>query len=215
MTTKPTTHVLFVTDMSGSMSQLANDVRGGFNTYLSDLRKAKAEHGTRYRLTVTLFEAEFISLCVGAKLADTPDLTTVNYAPRGGTALLDAVGKTVLEFESKVTLADADRALLVIQTDGEENSSREFKWESIRDLLEAREKTGKWTIVYLGQGVNAWSQGQRFGASTQTVDAGYSSSGTRSSYSGLAGATRSLAETGDGKGLGAMVAATPGITDDE
>lgn len=34
---KPTTYVLLATDVSGSMYALADDVRGGYNSYLDNL----------------------------------------------------------------------------------------------------------------------------------------------------------------------------------
>lgn len=181
---KPTTHVLMVTDMSGSMTSLAEDVRGGFNTYVDDLRKDK---DGKYRLTVTLFDNQFESLCVAAKLADVPRLTEENYRPRAMTALLDAVGKTVGEFESRVpALADGDKVLVVVQTDGQENASTEFSRDQIAKLIKDREATGRWTFMYLGAGVAAWAQagGMGFSAAT-TLRAANTSGATRSSYSGL------------------------------
>jgi uncharacterized protein YegL len=211
-----TTHVLFVTDMSGSMHDLAEDVRGGFNTYLADLRKDVEANGTDYRMSVTVFDTRFMPLCVAAELADVPDFTQANYAPTGMTALLDAVGRTVGEFDTATTLGDDDRVLLVIQTDGGENSSREWTWEKIRTLLDERERTGKWSIVYLGQGVTAWEQGSRFGASTQVVGVAGTSKGTASSYSGLSMATVVYAETGVARDVGAAVAAaTVGLGEDD
>ncbi|MCW6003923.1 hypothetical protein K1W54_04905 [Micromonospora sp. CPCC 205371] len=181
--TKPTTHVLIVTDMSGSMQPLAEDVRGGFNTYLDEL----AKDGGKYRLTVTLFDDRFESLCVAAKLKDVPRLTEENYRPRAMTALLDAVGKTVAEFDSRVpTLADGDRVLVVVQTDGAENASREFARDRIAALIKEREATGKWSFIYLGAGVDAWAQAGALGfAATNTVRSAHSGSATRSAYSGL------------------------------
>lgn len=182
--TKPTTHVLFVTDMSGSMTSLADDVRGGFNTYVDDLKKDAAG---KYRLTVTLFDDRFESLCVAAKLKDVPRLTEQNYKPRASTALLDAVGKTVTEFDARVpTLADGDRVLVVVQTDGAENASREFTRDLIATLIKEREATGKWSFIYLGAGVDAWSQAGGMGfAATSTIHSKNTSGATRSAYTGL------------------------------
>jgi len=210
---KPTTYVLVVTDMSGSMSSLANEVRSGLNAYMDELRKSKTEKDLRYRVSVTVFDTEFIPLCVAAKLSDVPALDSKNYTPRGMTALLDAVGKTVAEFEAKVNLEADDRVLLVIQTDGQENSSQEFTWDTIRELLEKRTADARWTVVYLGQGVNAWDQGHRFGGSTQTVKSSHSAGSTRSVYTGLAAATVSYAADGT-EDVGATIAAMPGVLED-
>jgi uncharacterized protein YegL len=211
--TKPTTYVLVVTDMSGSMSGLEVEIRGGLNNYIADLRKDKEANGTRYRVSLTVFDTQFEPLCTAARLADVPELTEGNYAPRGMTALLDAVGKTVMEFGTAVTLSPEDRVLLVIQTDGEENSSQEFGWPAIKALLEAKEKTGQWAIVYLGQGVNAWSQGGRFGQGVQVVNSYNTKGSTSAHYSGLTMSTLDYSKGGSSRSVGETIANTPGVTD--
>jgi hypothetical protein len=207
---KPTTHVLMCVDMSGSMATLAGDVRGGFNTYVADLAKDTA----RYRFTVTLFDTELIPLCVKVKPGDVPQLTAANYAPRGMTALLDAVGKTVTEFEAaNPTLAEGDRVLLVIQTDGLENSSREFTFDSVKKLITEREAGGRWTVVYLGAGADTWNQAARMGVANRNyVNTAASSVGTRSSYSGLTSGTTAYAAGAQSVAVAAAVAGEPGAT---
>lgn len=211
--TKPTTYVLVVTDMSGRMSGLEVEIRAGLNNYIADLRKDKEANGTRYRVSLTVFDTKFEPLCTAARLSEVPELTVANYQPRGMTALLDAVGKTVMEFGTAVTLTKEDRVLLVIQTDGQENSSQEFSWETIKSLLEAKEKTGQWAIVYLGQGVNAWGQGQRFGQGVQVVNSSNTKGSTSAHYSGLTMSTLDYSKGGSSRSVGETIANTPGVTD--
>lgn len=203
MAAKPTTHVLMVTDMSGSMRPLAEDVRGGFNTYVEDLAKSDG----RYRLTVCLFDTEFIPLCTAAKPKDTPRLDTANYAPRAMTALLDAVGKTVAEFEARTTLGEDDRVLVVVQTDGAENASTVFGREQVADLIKTREATGKWSFVFLGAGPDAWSQAGGLGfARANTVHTTADPHGTRAAYSGVTAATVAYAAGASGPEASRLVA---------
>lgn len=192
MSKKPITHVLLIVDMSGSMSSLAEDVRGGFNTYIADLAKDDG----RYRITATVFDTRFIPLCVAAKLKDVPTMTEANYRPAGMTALLDAVGKTVTEFEATTTLAAGERVMVVVNTDGQENSSREFTAGLIAEMIREREVTKRWTFVYLGAGADAWGQGGALGFQ-HTVNTDNSAAGTRSTYSGIAMASSSYAAGDD------------------
>lgn len=188
MSKKPITHVLLVIDMSGSMDGLAEDVRGGFNTYVEDLRRQDG----RFRITATVFDTRFIPLCVASKLKDVPAMTEGNYRPAGMTALLDAVGKTVTEFEAKTKLADGERVMVVVNTDGAENSSTEFTSARIAEMIREREATKRWTFVYLGAGQAAWGQGQALGFH-HSVNTAHSAAGTRSTYSGVAMASASYA----------------------
>lgn len=175
-----TTHVLMVVDMSGSMYALAEDVRGGFNSFLSEQEKDADE----LSFTVTLFDQEFISLCVAETWAATPRLDRDNYNPRGMTALLDAVGKTIVEFESSAGLGAEDKVLVVVQTDGNENASSEFSKERIAEMIAEREKTGKWSFVFLGAGPNTWRQAGQMGFQrANTVS--YATGQTVNSYTGI------------------------------
>lgn len=180
-----TTHVLMIVDMSGSMHGYEEDVRGGFNSYLEAL-----DPNTDYSFTVTVFDTEFISLSTATSLAETPRLNSENYSPRGMTALLDAVGKTVTDFEAKKVFQEGDRVLVVVQTDGFENSSSEFSKERIADMIAEREKTKNWSFTFLGAGPNTWKQAGMMGFQrANTVS--YGREATRSAYAGMSkGTTR-------------------------
>jgi hypothetical protein len=182
-----TTHVLVVTDMSGSMAPLAEDVRGGFNTYIDGLRA----DGDEYRVTVALFNDQYELICIDAPLRAVPRLDAMNYRPRGLTALLDALGRTVHSFETRVPeLGEDDRVILVVATDGEDNQSARFTWAHIADLIRDRERGGKWTCLYLGAHADAWNQASRMGFTHgSTVSVSHDAGGTQASYTGLTRAT--------------------------
>jgi len=86
--------------------------------------------------------------------------------PRGGTALLDAIGKAVLELKAKLkALPEVHRPAkvqVVIVTDGEENSSWQYNYEQIKSLVKKQTKKG-WDFVFLGANIDAVSVGSNFG----------------------------------------------------
>jgi hypothetical protein len=194
MSDKPTTYVLLVTDKSGSMYSLAEDVRGGYNGYLQSLQD---DDEVRYRVTSVLFSSPITReddgstlLCTAVKPKDAPRLDEKNYRPGGGTALLDAIGKTITEFEQKATLKKGDRVLLVVQTDGEENSSTEYDRPTISKMIADREAAGQWSAIFMGAGPDTWQQAGGMGFSTSLSYAG-DSKGVASSYEGLSATSRS------------------------
>lgn len=188
---KPTTHVLMVLDESGSMGHLADDVRGGFNTYLDGLA---ADTDGKYRVTAAKFGNDYQLLCNAAKLKDTPRLTHGNYSPGGMTALLDAIGKLITDFEKVGAFTEQDRVLLVIQTDGNENASREYKLDDIRKMITDREKTGRWSAIFVGAGPDTWQQAAGLGIRDgSTVSMAATGEGTRSTYTGLTRGTVAFA----------------------
>jgi hypothetical protein len=157
------------------MHSLAEDVIGGFNRYMEGLAK-DAVHD--YQVTVALFHTTVEFLCENIPPAGVPRLTVDNYVPLGGTALHDAVGDLI----SRHTASGKDKVLVVVNTDGKENSSREWNRKSVGALIKAKTELG-WGFVFLGAGVDNWQEGERLGMfSGQTMA---TKSGTRGSFSGL------------------------------
>ena len=67
-------------------------------------------------------------------------------SPRGGTPLLDASGRIMWSMLD----SDADRAMLIIVTDGFENSSRHFTKQAITDMTKKITNEKNYDMVFLG-----------------------------------------------------------------
>jgi len=145
-----------ILDKSGSMNAKVQDVIGGFNLYISELVK---EPAVEYGFTLTLFDTEVAMKYNSVPLAQVAKLDESSYRPSGNTALLDAIGNTV----QTVNCAGFDKIITVIMTDGEENSSREWTLQGIRELVRRKESVGNWTFVFLGANLDAFTQGANLG----------------------------------------------------
>lgn len=174
-----TTRVLIITDQSGSMADLAADVRGGHNAYLDSLA------GEDILLTHLVFNTSVEYLDRDVPLAQATRLDADNYHPRGGTALLDAVGDAL----TGLTVPEGDKALVFIQTDGFENSSQEYSLATVRKLIEGAEAKGV-AVVYSAAGADAWSARGSYGSGS--VMRTNSATGTRAAYDAYGVGTRSF-----------------------
>jgi uncharacterized protein YegL len=145
-----------ILDKSGSMSAKVQDVIGGFNLYLDELTK---EPAVDYGFSLTLFDTGVKMEYKAAPLRDVAKLDEKTYRPSGNTALLDAIGNTV----QTVSTDGFDKIITVIMTDGEENSSREWTLQAIRELIRSKEAAGNWTFVFLGAGIDAFDHGTSLG----------------------------------------------------
>jgi hypothetical protein len=152
------TKIVMILDRSGSMAGRESDVIGGFNSFVSSCRDANLANCS---VTYVRFDND-IERVFSEELPDVPEMTSALYAPRGGTALLDAVGQTV----SPMTNDPDDRYIVVTFTDGEENASREWTREKVAGLLHEREALGNWTFAFFGADIDAWAEagGMGFGA---------------------------------------------------
>jgi hypothetical protein len=155
------TALCILLDESGSMSGQESDVIGGVNAFLAEQRKLDADELT---VTITKFDTEYRPLCLRTPIQHVKDLQVVDYQPRGSTALLDAVVKTVQETAAE----EADRYVFLVYTDGQENSSREATREQVRKLIADKEAAGNWTFVFMAANPEAFDEGQASGF-TQAV----------------------------------------------
>lgn len=142
-----------VVDRSGSMGMIANDAIGGYNTWLSAQQALPGEA----TLTLTLFDHEFI-VSSARPIREAPPLSSETYVPRGSTALNDAIGRALGRLEA----ANPDKAILVILTDGQENSSTEFSKEQIKERITKAQERG-WQVVYLSAHIDAFAHSAQYG----------------------------------------------------
>ncbi len=158
-----TTHIMFVLDKSGSMGSVRDATISGFNEWLHTLQMDSGD----LSLTLTLFDTEVRTPIQNEPLANVNDLDYGRYEPDGLTALYDAIAGAVRATEPKVK--DGDRALVVIMTDGQENSSREMTRQKVFDLIRDHEARGNWTFTYLSCHPDAYADAQSVGMSAGNV----------------------------------------------
>ncbi|HTW07738.1 MAG TPA: hypothetical protein VME46_09515, partial [Acidimicrobiales bacterium] len=85
-----TTLLVLVVDRSGSMETIRNDMEGGIRAMLED----QAQQPGRCLVTLAQFDTEYELLFQAIPAAE---VTPYKLVPRGSTALLDAIGRTIGE----------------------------------------------------------------------------------------------------------------------
>lgn len=185
---KMTTNVIVILDMSGSMADVKEATISGYNEYLSGLRA----DGNSYKVSLTLFDTEAVTEVYSAlPVAKVANLTDKVYKPLAGTPLYDAVCETI----SPLTVDEvpSEKYLVVIITDGEENSSKEYTEKDMKRLKEKLEAKGNFSFVYLGANQDAWAVAHKWGFSkgnTATYNA--TERGTRAVFYGFGMSTSSF-----------------------
>lgn len=173
--------VSVILDKSGSMTTVRDNTISGFNEYLNNLKNTK---DIKYDINLTLFDTDVIKGKT-ISLDDQEMLTIETYVPSGMTALYDAVCMTIKEIEK-----EKKKTLVVIITDGEENSSKEYTQEQFKTLVEEKTKEGNFTFVYLGANQDAWQNASRYGFNKDNVsNFNNSSAGVKNMYDNLSKAT--------------------------
>lgn len=112
------TDVTVILDRSGSMESIATDVIGSFNVFLATQQRLPGE----CRLSLVQFDDEYEVVYAGVPIGEAPRMTDRTFVPRGMTALLDAIGRTIDATGRRLAaLPEAERpgtVLVAIITDG-------------------------------------------------------------------------------------------------
>ena len=151
-----TTKIYIILDRSGSMDICKNDTIGGFNSFIKTQKNITEDNAN---ISLYQFDNHYDVVYENKNIQDVPLLTNKTFIPRGGTALLDAIGKTINNIGSK---KDNESIIVVILTDGEENSSKEYTKSHINDLIKNKRELG-WEFVFIGANQDAIKEAQKIG----------------------------------------------------
>jgi hypothetical protein len=149
------TEIAFVLDRSGSMNPIADDAIGGFNTFLTEQQALTGQA----RLTLVLFDHEYMVTHNNVDIRAVPPLDAKTYTPRGMTALLDAVGRTIDDIGTRLAATpEAERpakVIVAILTDGQENASRDYTFARVADKIKHQQEKYSWEFLFLAANQDA------------------------------------------------------------
>lgn len=135
--------VYILLDQSGSMASQWSDTIGAVNAYVSELNGdtnvylATFDSGYNGDISYNVLRNTTAKGC--------KTILESEARPRGGTPLFDAMGRLL----DHAFAESAEKAYIVIMTDGYENTSKKLNKEVIREKL-ARAEDRNWEVVFLG-----------------------------------------------------------------
>tara|TARA_R110000823_G_scaffold40754_8_gene107690 strand:- start:3534 stop:4295 length:762 start_codon:yes stop_codon:yes gene_type:complete len=186
------TLIVPILDESGSMSHLVKETIDGFNEFVGDQKSSKDKDEDIFFTTVKFEGGNVVTLYDHKHINHLAPLSAQQYNPCGSTNLLDAVGQTVNRVNGYLkTLKKKERpsVLFVIFTDGGENSSEEYNFEQVKELVGDCESQD-WGFTFFGANIDAFSTGNSFGMNSATT-VQYDTRNTGATYATASvGATR-------------------------
>lgn len=157
------TELVFILDCSGSMAGLEKDTVGGFNSMIA---RQKREAGEAVVSTV-LFDSRSAVIHDRVPLPKVTPITEKEYCPGGCTALLDAIGGAIHHIGNIHKYARREdvpeKTLFIITTDGYENASHHYDYETVRRMIEREKEQYGWEFLFLGANIDAAREAARFG----------------------------------------------------
>lgn len=156
--------IIFTIDESGSMHGSENDVIGGFNNFI---KTQKEEQTGKIDVSLYKFNTEVSTILKDLPIEKIEPITKRDYSPNGSTALFDAIGISIEETDKKIgAMAEnerPDKVVLVIITDGEENSSKHYSLSTLKQILFTHQELMKWEVVFLGAGLDNFVDAESLG----------------------------------------------------
>lgn len=188
MTNPNFTVIQAIIDRSGSMQSIRSDAEGGFNAFIADQRSQPGD----CQVSLAQFDNQYEVVYSDLPISQVPPLAIV---PRGSTAMLDAIGRTITSLGARLAALPEDQrpgsVIIGIVTDGLENASQEFTYPMIKDLITEQEQKYSWTFLYLGADQDAIAQGSKMGiAPGRSLSYDRASSGA--AYDAMSGAVSRL-----------------------
>ena len=160
---KNLTELVFIIDKSGSMSGLEKDTIGGFNSLIE---KQKKEPGNAIVSTI-LFSDVIDVIHDRLDIDQVPNLTSKDYFVCGCTALLDAIGQTLTRIIHVQENLNEDeqpgKTLFIITTDGKENSSKEYSYKNIKELINMVKEKYNYEFIFLGANIESEEEASKLG----------------------------------------------------
>ena len=178
--------VVIIVDKSGSMYGKEADTIGGINTMINTLKESLSKNvngnenkkGKRkrresgierdsesIRLSIKFFDHEEFIKLNRLDINEVQNLEVSDLAPRGSTALYDAIGKTIKHFQENKANYDYDICNIYVSTDGYENASHVYDSEKLKQLIEIAEYQNI-KMFYLGANQDAILEASKIGIPT-------------------------------------------------
>lgn len=151
---KNKTDITIVLDRSGSMESVKSDTIGGFNSFL----KSQQENETEASLSLVQFDDQYETLYIDKDIRQAEKLSERSFEPRGMTALFDAIGRTINSVGERLAALSEerpDKVLMVIMTDGLENSSKEFSAATVSKMINRQRNVYSWEFMFIGANQDA------------------------------------------------------------
>lgn len=139
---------LIIIDESGSMQSIKRAAIDSVNETIQTIRSAQKKHEDQeHYVSLVTFNDDVKTVYECVPVDEVKELTAETYQPNCCTALYDAMGISLNALRKKV--AEDDKVLVTVVTDGYENASKEYSGKAIKALVDELKAKG-WVFAYIG-----------------------------------------------------------------
>jgi hypothetical protein len=181
------THIAALIDKSGSMGPIQLDTIGGFNTFIDEQKKLPGE----VSITLAQFNDKYELTYADVPLTKVAHLTTETYRPAGWTSLNDSLAKLINDtgaiLAAKPEHERPSKVIIVVMTDGQENTSKEYVGQAglktLSDMVKHQTEKYSWQTIFLGANIDAFATAAIYGiGASNTINYTSSSTGISNAF---------------------------------
>lgn len=152
--------ITVVLDRSASMEAMQGEAIHAFNDFVMEQRTVTGSA----KMSLVQFNHQTEWTCVGVPIESVGELNRRDYRPNGNTAMLDAIGETIMVTRRRLKdESEQPMVIIVVITDGWENSSMEFTAPGVRSLISESESRDDWRFVFLASDLSSVRDGVEMG----------------------------------------------------
>lgn len=178
-------NLVFLLDGSGSMNHKREETIRDLNSYIKSLQDQDLD------FTLIVWDDDRYTTIFSGDIKGCPPIAVEAYVCLGLTPLFDVVGVALASLLSK-----PGKKMLTILTDGQENVSKEYTLDKVKELVKDFQEAGN-LILFMGEGMDTWQGGATIGIPMQYVSTYTYNIDSHIAYSGAACQTRSYFSNGD------------------
>lgn len=186
------TELVFILDMSGSMSDLTDDTIGGFNSLIDEHKE------TGNALVTTVFFNDGLKVVHDrVPIEKVEHISRKDYRACGCTALIDAFATMISKIAMIHKYARAEdvpqKTIFTVITDGYENASRKYTAEQLKRKVEHEKKKYGWEFIFIGANIDAFETSAMYGIDAdRTANYVPDAEGSRAVYKNVSKAVKSI-----------------------
>ena len=160
------TEIICLLDRSSSMQLVKNDAINGFNNFIADQKEFHKKLGKSAALTLILFDRNWEIAFNHINLKNAPKLSKSNYVLGYGTALYDAIARSVahtLKRMEEITEEKRPKVIMMILTDGLDSMSKKFDNEDVAELVRETTQVKAWEFFFMTTSPEAYEMSETMG----------------------------------------------------
>lgn len=151
--TNMSTDIIVLIDSSGSMSVMGEEPIKSVNEFISKQQQNNDES----RLTIISFSSDTKKLIKNKPIQEVEKISQDEYIPSGSTSLYDCICTVI---SKRLSSNKINNVILLIITDGHENSSKHYNRKQTKDYLELVQTKYNWQILFIGANINSFEEGK-------------------------------------------------------